>query len=200
MITTVTQTEVFQEPESTRIEYIISKSSQVCFNEFNMERANNGIIIYLHAAGMHARKRSWMDRLFPKYGFIEFYNIQDDIWRPDDIYAALNPWRNHKKIMTGFSMGARGTWDYICDHPNDCLGAIPISGFACYLRAAKIKHIAVRAYHGNEDNVVPADEVKKMFHVHKNPKSSLHIIEGGHGMPIEDIFDHSKPWIKSIFN
>lgn len=91
-----------------------------------------------------------------------------NIWSPDEIIAMLTFLKKKYPIdpdrisITGWSMGARGTWDTICEYPDVFSCAVPISGFACYLRAPRISHIPVRAFHGLMDDVVPHTEALKM--------------------------------------
>ena len=112
-----------------------------------------------------------------------------DIFRPDSIYMALQEILgnigqdiiNKDKIaICGASMGARGVWDTICSYPNLFSCAVPISGFACYLRSSRIQHMPIWAFHGKQDTTVPPDEAIKMINSLGN-NARMTLGEGGHG-------------------
>ena len=119
-----------------------------------------------------------------------------DIWRPADIKAIVDEVvagvdglpkvdPNMTSIL-GHSMGGRGVWDTICDYPNLFAVAVPISGFACYLRAQRIaRKVKVRAYHGMMDECVPPLEAIKMIDALRcrNSDAEMHgYLFEGHGI------------------
>jgi predicted peptidase len=64
--------------------------------------------------------------------------------------------------VMGISMGGFGTWDAIIRRPDLFAAAIPICGGGDPSAAEKIKHIAVWAFHGGADNVVPPSGSRDM--------------------------------------
>ncbi|MFY0598567.1 MAG: dienelactone hydrolase family protein [Cyclobacteriaceae bacterium] len=58
--------------------------------------------------------------------------------------------------MTGFSMGARGCFDYVARHADESHVAaiVPIAGWGTYT-GEPFRKVAVWAFHGDEDNVLP---------------------------------------------
>lgn len=71
--------------------------------------------------------------------------------------------------IIGHSMGGYGTWDLVTRNPQLFAAAIPICGGGDPAQAEKIKHVALRTFHGSLDETVPphathamVDAVKKV--------------------------------------
>lgn len=58
-------------------------------------------------------------------------------------------------LLAGLSMGGYGTWDLLARHPGTFAGAMAICGGGDPEQAAKMKDVAVWAFHGSADEVVP---------------------------------------------
>ena len=59
-------------------------------------------------------------------------------------------------------MGGFGTWDLLARSPETWAAAIPICGGGDPKSAPKFKHIPIRIYHGDADNVVRPQSSKQM--------------------------------------
>lgn len=67
-----------------------------------------------------------------------------------------NPAIDHDRIyLTGLSMGGMGTFDLLVRQPGWFAAAVPVCGGADASIAPDIKHIAIWAFHGSADDVVP---------------------------------------------
>lgn len=55
----------------------------------------------------------------------------------------------------GFSMGGYGTWDLLARFPETFAAAVPVCGGVDPSRAEAMKSVAIWAFHGEKDNVVP---------------------------------------------
>jgi predicted peptidase len=76
--------------------------------------------------------------------------------------------------VTGQSLGGGGTWALIAEFPDRFAAAIPISGGGAVPNASKLKNIAIWAFHGEKDPLVPAMLTRRMIGAIKqaggNPK------------------------------
>jgi len=62
----------------------------------------------------------------------------------------------------GFSMGGYGTWDIAARFPERFAAAVPVCGGAPPNRAEAMKNVAVWAFHGDKDRVVPPRGTREM--------------------------------------
>jgi predicted peptidase len=76
--------------------------------------------------------------------------------------AAKHPIDRKRIYITGLSMGGFGTWDLLARSPETWAAAIPICGGGDPKSAPKFKHIPIRIYHGDADNVVRPQSSKQM--------------------------------------
>jgi predicted esterase len=65
--------------------------------------------------------------------------------------------------VTGLSMGGYGTWDIIARKPNLFAAAVPVCGGGDPATAPKIARVAVWAFHGGNDGVVPTVRSRLMI-------------------------------------
>jgi predicted peptidase len=65
--------------------------------------------------------------------------------------------------ITGISMGGFATWEALIRHPQNFAAAIPVCGGGDVGFADRIKHIAIWAFHGAEDPVVPVISSRSMI-------------------------------------
>jgi len=72
----------------------------------------------------------------------------------------IDPKRLH---ITGISMGGFGTWDLLGRAPGRIASAIPVCGGGDPALAAKFKQVPVWAFHGEADDVVPAQATRDMI-------------------------------------
>jgi len=66
---------------------------------------------------------------------------------------------------TGLSMGGYGIWRMAMDYPDLFAALVPICGGGNPLTANKIKHLPLWAFHGEDDDIIPVQESKKMIDV-----------------------------------
>ncbi len=87
-------------------------------------------------------------------------------WEADALAALLDDVTRRLRIdpdrvvVTGLSMGGRGTWDLAMTFPERFAGIAPVCGGALPDRACRLKGVPVRAYHGAKDGVVPLAETR----------------------------------------
>lgn len=82
-------------------------------------------------------------------------------WDPERLHrllAALQA-RLHidaqRCLGTGLSMGGFGVWHWATAYPRDLAAIAPVCGFGDPARVAAMRNVPVRAYHGEQDAVVP---------------------------------------------
>jgi predicted peptidase len=92
----------------------------------------------------------------------------DHDWDPHMLHGLLQAlktqWRidERRVTATGLSMGGAGCWDWASAWPDDLAGIAPVCGFGRWLRMARMRDVPVRAYHGLEDDVVPASASRQL--------------------------------------
>lgn len=91
-------------------------------------------------------------------------------WSVDGVNAMLDdivervPIDTEGVYVTGLSMGGEGTWNYACEYPDRIAAIVPMSGRTDPSRAHRLKNVAVWAFHGAKDPIVPvfwSDEMVK---------------------------------------
>lgn len=85
--------------------------------------------------------------------------------------------------ITGLSMGGFGTWEMICRYPEVFAAAAPICGGGMAWRASAIGDLPIRAFHGDNDDVVSIDySIRMVSAVNQNGgHANLTILPGvGH--------------------
>src|SRR5688572_23681850 len=65
--------------------------------------------------------------------------------------------------LTGLSMGGFGSWDLAARMPDTWAAVVPICGGGDPGDAAKLKDVPIWAFHGAEDDVVPAQRSREMI-------------------------------------
>jgi predicted peptidase len=160
---------------------------------------NKPVLVYMPGAGDRTDDVSKLHNSNIKYSIPKEY--QDDFiivipqcktnghYEPDDIKYILNdivklyqPDEN-RIYFIGFSLGARGIWDFATAYPDIPTAIVPISGYSCYLKASKIAHIPAVVIHGKNDHVVPFEESNKMVSglMHAGAKAVYTVFHsGGH--------------------
>ncbi len=77
----------------------------------------------------------------------------------------------------GISMGGYGTWDLIMRHTELFAAAVPICGAADTTKAALLKDMPIRTFHGLCDAVVPCHGTARMALALKNAGSTVFEVE-----------------------
>lgn len=152
--------------------YSINASSEYVWTPSTYE-GQRPLLVWLHPAGgcPHSMRK------YHKYLFKEYpYNIcgissGNDIFRPYNVLCALEDCLekysdkiNQQKIhMTGFSMGARGVWDFVLEFPEIIKSFSVVAGYGCYLRSHRLTNKDIFIIHSKNDEVVPFEESVKML-------------------------------------
>lgn len=82
-------------------------------------------------------------------------------WDPERLHRLLGALqaRLHidprRCVGTGLSMGGFGMWQWATAHPRDLAAIAPVCGYGDPARVAAMRQVPVRAYHGDQDRVVP---------------------------------------------
>lgn len=87
--------------------------------------------------------------------------------------------------VTGYSMGGYGTWSAIANFPDLFAAAAPICGGGNEGSICKAKGLAIKAFHGDKDRVIPHSASVKLVNALKKCKANAELvtIEGGdHGI------------------
>lgn len=58
-------------------------------------------------------------------------------------------------MATGLSLGGHGVWEWAAAHPGDLAAIAPVCGFGDPAAVCQGRSVPVRAYHGEQDTVVP---------------------------------------------
>lgn len=84
--------------------------------------------------------------------------------------------------VMGLSMGGYGTWDLLCRQPHRFAAGVPICGGADEAQAAKIKHVPVWVFHGDQDTAVKPIRSRRMVQALRDaggtPKYTEYLGEG----------------------
>lgn len=90
--------------------------------------------------------------------------------------------------LSGYSMGAHGTWESACRYPELFAAVVPIAGRGRPEEAAKLRDLPVWAFHGAKDEVIPVsaseDMLSAMREAGGTPKFTLYQ-ERGHDICTE---------------
>jgi len=101
---------------------------------------------------------------------------EGQIWLNDELLALLDdvlslyPVDPHRVYLTGLSMGGYGAWSLALLHPERFAAVVPICGggdlisifAATHDKPEALKTLAVWAFHGAKDPVVPVQESERM--------------------------------------
>ena len=144
-------------------------------SQFVSENAKN--VVYLHSAGYLKSKTEpgevdVIKDLCPDHNIICPMS-NGDIFNPDSVHECILDFfnkkgvKNRETIMIGFSMGARGCWDYGFEYSNTIVNTIfPMSGYGCYLRTQKLGSLMSVIVHNEDDRVIHPNQSKMMHQSH----------------------------------
>jgi predicted peptidase len=156
---------------------VVQKKFDLGFSFFMPESWDNvPLIVYLHGAGSYGDPKKYTGAIKdmcpyekPEFAILNPMAGPDEIWDPDAIaglirgYVLKNyPINPNRIYLTGFSMGGRGVWDCATEYPDLYAAVSALSGFSCYLRAAKMRDVPSWTFHSKDDYVVPFEESWKM--------------------------------------
>ena len=144
------------------------------------------LILSLHGAGQRGDNLD----LLEDHGLLKYVNAtpdfpylvctpqcpESDSWilYLDDLLLLLDeivekyPVDPRRVILMGLSMGANGTWLLACKAPQKFAAVVPVCGWGDWLldfpdRVSAMKSVPVWAFHGEEDDVIPVEESRKMI-------------------------------------
>ncbi|MDI7773842.1 dienelactone hydrolase family protein [Asticcacaulis sp. EMRT-3] len=90
----------------------------------------------------------------------------DAEWSPEE----LNDWLvqaektvpvdRRRVYLTGLSRGGQGTWDFAMRYPQHFAAIAPVSGYSDVNQPCRLKGVAVWAFHGADDGIVPIGKEK----------------------------------------
>lgn len=78
-------------------------------------------------------------------------------------YVANYPIDTNRIYISGFSMGATGTWDILTRYPEKFAAALIFAGYSDINKANLITHIPIWAISGEKDSIAPAKLNENMF-------------------------------------
>ncbi|AJQ96550.1 alpha/beta hydrolase-fold protein [Gynuella sunshinyii] len=86
--------------------------------------------------------------------------------------------------LTGFSMGATGSWEMLYHYPQIFSAAAILSGRSDPAIAETLKDIPIAIFHGKEDKTAPLENSLAMYQALKpiNPLVTLNVLEAGHNI------------------
>jgi predicted peptidase len=82
----------------------------------------------------------------------------------------------NRVYITGLSMGAKGCWDMLTYYPELFAAAVPVCGWGDDRMIRRAKNVAIRIYHGEEDDVVPASYSIKMYETLKSNNGNVELV------------------------
>jgi len=90
----------------------------------------------------------------------------------------------HRIYITGESMGASGSWEFLYRYPNKFAAAIILNGRNDPAKASTISRTPMRIFHGRDDKIAPVQNSIDMISAINNFKSDAHlqILETGHSL------------------
>jgi predicted peptidase len=177
ILTHAVETTFKPQPEQGNIHYLLFTPEITSGKKYPL-------VIFLHGAG----ERGNDNKSQLKHGARVFTTAENQAKRPCFVIAPQCPkdqWWSGKNLedvitivekfakdprvdtsriyITGLSMGGFGTWSIIAQRPKLFAAAIPICGGGNPADAKTIKHIPIRAYHGDADKVVTPDKSQSMI-------------------------------------
>lgn len=82
-------------------------------------------------------------------------------WEPERLHRLLGALKARlyvdpqRCVGTGLSLGGFGVWHWATAYPQDLAAIAPVCGYGDAARVAAMRSVPVRAYHGDQDTVVP---------------------------------------------
>ena len=99
-----------------------------------------------------------------------------------------------RKILTGWSMGGCGAWEWAASSPQRWLSVVPLSGGGDRAWAEKLKNVPIWAWHGAQDRSVRVERSREMIEAIRaaggNPRYS-EVADGDHDVWMQAYDDDS---------
>ncbi len=145
------------------------------------------LLLFLHGAGERGSNFSLVtkhspQKLVPQKGDFPFFILSpqcplEQIWDDDALFALLDKVIARFRIdtrriyLTGLSMGGYGAWSLVAKHPERFAAMAPVCGggsaanllMANRAQSRALRSLAVWAFHGANDDVVPLAEAKALL-------------------------------------
>lgn len=192
-----------REPERRFIRYLLHRPADAA----NDPSRRWPLLLFLHGAGERGSRigsilRHGPPRLAANDPHFPFIVVSpqcplDETWEQQPLMPLLDHLMATEAIdtsrvyATGISMGGYGVWDLAARHPDRFAAVVPICGGGNLLtillfnrrqeRAAK--RLAIRAYHGAKDDVVPLLESERMVTAWRGVGAACDLVvdgEAGH--------------------
>lgn len=171
-------------------------------------RCSHPLIIFLHGAGETGKDVGILKRHDPyhyaktvsseKFPFIVVSPMSPTRrWQPDQVAFFLeellsdsffaNRIDTERIYLTGFSMGAFGTFDTASAYPTKFAAIVPLAGGGDIESAGNLLSVPTWAFHGDADDVVDVKHSQEMIAEMtrlQHPDARLTVLHGaGHGIP-----------------
>jgi predicted peptidase len=170
-------------------------------------------VLYLHGASQRGSDLRKLDsyglpRLLARGLDFPFFVVapqlpEGEIWSDADFLVALldelsreHPIDQDRIYVTGMSMGARGAWYLAFRHPDRIAAIAPVATFqpvTFWAASGRLRDVAVRAYHGDRDDIAPYDHAVRMHEALSaaGGRSELRTLAGRDHF-IADVFEESE--------
>ncbi len=106
---------------------------------------------------------------------------QGETWDSERLMALVNEAIENYSIdtnrmyITGLSIGGYGTFDLACNYPGKFAAILPVCCGGQKLKAEKLIHTPIWAFHGADDTIVPVSESKNMVEIVNRLGGNAHI-------------------------
>ena len=137
------------------------------------------VVLFLHGAGTRGEdigvlERNFFLKMTQKYEEFSFITVAPHCKKGTwfDYFETLKrftqtvaaaPYTDPERLyLVGNSMGGYGTWQLAMSMPEYFAAIIPVCGGGMYWNAGQLVNVPVWAFHGEIDNVVNADESRRM--------------------------------------
>jgi predicted peptidase len=170
-------TQFYSNSEKRNVDYLLYKPEEV----LKSKDGKFPIIIFLGGQGerAHGNKRINIiqNGLLPEYihkgndvpMIVMSVQHKSLVWQNSLITEAFDhamatlPVDKQRVYLVGTSAGAFGVWQFAEQFPERVTAIVPISGGGKQERACAMRDLAVKAFHNKHDDLVPAEESKKMI-------------------------------------
>jgi len=139
--------------------------------EYTLRRERWPLVVFLHGSGERGTELDKVKVNGPPmhvargaaYPFILISPQCDEgaRWDPQRLHQLLLALQGRLHVDpqrctgTGLSMGGFGMWHWAAAYPRDLAAIAPVCGYGDPATVAAMRHVPVRAYHGDQDTVVP---------------------------------------------
>jgi predicted peptidase len=103
--------------------------------------------------------------------------VQDDLFKLIELSLKSLPIDRKRVYLTGLSMGGYGTWAAIAREPDLFAAAIPVCGGGDPASARDLRKLPIWAFHGEDDDVVPAEQSRRMVEALEKARAKIKYTE-----------------------